>query len=528
MNIFEKIIDFFHSIFSGDPAEVQRMRDLRQIYQFFKPARFRFVTKNNEATSLFANQLYLLFKAIQPIYTLLKESLFNEHQKISLLYHNHLVEGRIEDSVLEKKAAASKEYMLEKLNTSLDLDKTIKTIEKEMHSFENYLLPANFPTLDREYHQVNLIWALATYNYDRVFSKFDPVFKPSDPVSSPKFENVFGSEIVEDIRDLYYIISAVNPNVNPVPIFETMANILKPDYSAKLKKQLTHSFKTIIKIITETLNIGKLAAMIRYISDNPYLKLETEKKYYTILDDYKRRLHDTFLKNKDLVMRQYQESNIKKEIKEVFTDAILLPINGYTDNLAMLLEKFDFSPIKNILPLRILKSFVISKFENEVKNDINKIIVEGYFKGKEFQNSFSTIYYKCCEVVSDITRLEENIATNPNNSFHSLNLIIAKYEHGKKNENAVLKTIEVIEEKIDTVLFSSANLLYKLTYFLYEILQDYKSKEPNHISNLKSIGGTKNREYMSKMLNSYNNFSKFIKLIKHFTIIEPQKEKQNA
>jgi hypothetical protein len=244
-------------------------------------------------------------------------------------------------------------------------------------------------------------------------------------------------------------MAGISFKTDPLPSISTLVNITKSDSSHKLNKQLNHNYKILHKILIENLSPDKIAAMIKYISNNPYRKLDFETNFFTILDSYKKRIKERYLKNKDIVLRQHQENNIQNDIKALFGEAKLLPINGYTDELNILLEKFEFDAIKNINAMRIMKSFIIIKFEKEIKDNINRLIVEGFFRKKEYQNFFSTIFYKASESTEKLTALEEMLSSSPQNSFHSLNILLSQYQAGKKNENIIKKTIDVITEKIE-------------------------------------------------------------------------------
>ena len=54
------------------------------------------------------------------------------------------------------------------------------------------------------------------------------------------------------------------------------------------------------------------------------------------------------------------------------------------------------------------------------------------------------------------------------------------------------------------------------------MIEDYKAQAPTHVLNIKVIAGSGNREFMAKLVASYNEMTKFIRVMRNFTIIRTQ------
>ncbi|HRU44460.1 MAG TPA: DUF5312 family protein, partial [Spirochaetota bacterium] len=169
------------------------------------------------------------------------------------------------------------------------------------------------------------------------------------------------------------------------------------------------------------------------------------------------------------------------------------------------------------------KTFIMVNYETNIKETVNTLILEGFFTEKEYQTQFSNIFFAINELKESFLEQEEIIANSGSYSLRNLQMFLTKAT--SSNDAKVIKTIENINERIRGVNKKVGELFYNFGNKIFEILQDYKSQKPLRITNIKTLKGMQNKEFIGRLVNSYNDIAKYIKIIKTYVVINSDAKK---
>jgi hypothetical protein len=67
--------------------------------------------------------------------------------------------------------------------------------------------------------------------------------------------------------------------------------------------------------------------------------------------------------------------------------------------------------------------------------------------------------------------------------------------------------------------------LHGLAGYLLDIINDFKQATPSFVSNIKALGGTKNREFAADLANAYNDLVKLTRIMKNFIVVKSLDER---
>ena len=87
------------------------------------------------------------------------------------------------------------------------------------------------------------------------------------------------------------------------------------------------------------------------------------------------------------------------------------------------------------------------------------------------------------------------------------------------NVAAANRVVEAINRMVIEFIETEVEALFLLARYIGEALNDYKNPNPEHITNIKSLGGKNNREIVQGMLEGYNKTSQFIRIMKNFVVV---------
>ena len=209
-----------------------------------------------------------------------------------------------------------------------------------------------------------------------------------------------------------------------------------------------------------------------------------------------------------------------REIKAMFNDAELLALRGYEEETARTLHEDGYNTFTHVRGLQVLKSFTALRFEQGMKEHINKLMVEGYFENKSFLTGLSNLFYGCSGALESITGFEDSLVDGGRVSVAAIHRYREK--PSKQTAAQLNKLVEQVNARASKLIEEGTNLFYNLANMLLEVIHDFKQPTPSHVTNIKVIAGTKNREFIGSLVQEYNETIKFIRVMKNFTILRSQ------
>ncbi len=522
MSSVSEFFTYLKHIILGDNEALAKFRQLNDIYKVFKPSKYRYLTKDKYITALFVQKMFSMFEQFEKFKSVIETTIFASDEKKSQLYLNYLIEANLSEEAKNKGDRFLREFMLQKMKESENPSKSMKVIEDEYNLYKNNFTKANMPRFETEYNLLYKLYNLSTFNFDLFFSKFDPYFNKT---KAPAYNPVSGREVVNDLKDLYFLIGSLPTKSDVSGMLTKLYERISESDAKRFGKVANQAIEAIYKLCADELNPQKILSMCKYIEEKPKLSIGIEIKPMSILDKYRKDLDERFTKNKEFVLQRVSEETIYMEIQQLFNGKPLLQLKNYTEEMIGDMEATGIMGLEGIQPFKITKTFIYEMYEKEFKNTINSLIIESFFNDKSYQTKFSDRFFAANELANYIAEVETSIGETGANSFMKLHSHIKSYKinNNKSIEIKITKMIESINEKMRESNKRCAELLYGLGVHLYESLQDFKSPKPINITNMKTIKGGGNKEFITAVVNIYNLISKYLKIMKNYVALDTKK-----
>jgi hypothetical protein len=223
-----------------------------------------------------------------------------------------------------------------------------------------------------------------------------------------------------------------------------------------------------------------------------------------------------------------QEIAVGEDLKRLFPTGQPEQVEGFKEEIDQALQERDFDGFFHIRPLRILKNYIRVHFDRELKEPLKRLIVEGKFENRIFQNMFTNTYFQCEAMSGKINLFEEELQGSGTRSLKKLPKYIDLLDQGKPVHNMVSTVLESIQKESKNLIEEGANSFYNLCVILLEILNDAKLKTPLQVSNIRSLSGAKSQEYIARVTHGYNNLYLFTKIMKNFASIKQLTMAENS
>jgi hypothetical protein len=322
--------------------------------------------------------------------------------------------------------------------------------------------------------------------------------------------------------DFYYLTESFN--FSP----QLKANVLRllekrqPDSFDEAKKgKIDKIFSQLGKELSERLDKEILLSLMRVIKDDPVYSPTTPRERKDFLDAYRRRLVTQYEKDKERILREQHENAIAVDIRSLFGDAEILEVDGYDEEHDSLLRRESPNGLAWIKPMRILKTFIAGDFEPQLKEAIKRVLVEGYFDNKGFQNNLANILYQCERSGGRILEFEEQLRGTGRVSLVAMKRYIEEMRRGKDIGTFLNRLVDAVNDKAREIVEDETGLFSMLGEALGELVSDFKRSSPDLITNIRALGGGRNREIQAQIQGGRERIMILVKIMRNFTYVKP-------
>jgi hypothetical protein len=522
MTLLERIKDWFARAFSRDPEEAQRkayIRKLQSLLTDLKPPFYR--PKQNQVLPGFAHAIHNFYSLLKPLAELAKSTIAHSDIRISQRYFDYLIDRRLPIAEQERKRFFAYDGMSERIQASLRPDEELDAIIREFQAFIGSLNTLGSRTVNADLYEVERFIDLCRHDYERIVGIFDPSANLDDPRYKPEFAAVPGEQILPDLMDFYYLTESF---VFSPQLKENILRLLEkrqPDSFDESKKgKIDKLFSQLDKIVSERLSKETLLTLVRVIKDEPAYTPATPRERRDFLDSYRRRLITQFEKDRERILREQHENAIAADIRNLFGDAEILEVEGYDDERDSFLRRESPNGFIWIKPLRILKTFISSEFEPHLKESIKKVLVEGYFDNKGFQNNLANILYQCERSAGRVLDFENQMRGNGRISIVAMKRYIEEMRRGKDIGQFLTRLVDAINDRAHEIVEDEAGLFAMLGEALGDLVADSRRSGPDLVTNIRTLGGGRNREIIAQIQTGRERILVLVKIMRNFTLVK--------
>jgi hypothetical protein len=523
MSIIAAIKRFFATIFISDPKEKARRLGLKQVYAklaLTRPVFYR--PSQNQVLTGFAQSLFTYTSLLRPIRDIILRTIGTQDVRLSQKFFDILVDDRLSPETREKKALFTYDGMKARLDASFNLSEDSSRLNRDFQSFMKTLDSPALVRADRELRDIEGLVDICRHDYDRLLGLFDPGIDSENQNYRPEFSPVPAEMALPELLDLFYITAnfSISPQMEE-DVAILLERISPPGVDpAAQRRKLQKCVNAVNKILDLQLNAENLTALIQALKDDPSFQPEAAHSRASFLDAYKARLSNQFKTDHERILREKHENALGEEIIALFGDMPIIEVGGYNDENSELLARESPNSFTYVKPLRLFKTFAYSIFDTAIKDQIKRLLVEGYFDNKAFQNNLANVFYQCERAPERVMAFEQQISGSGRVSLVTLRRYIEEAKHGRDVTGYIDKMADAINLAAREIIEDGTNLFGMLSDSLADLLNDIKKPQPELVTNIRTLGGNRNRELMQDLADACRKIHDFAQIMRNFTLVK--------
>ncbi len=518
MGIVQALINFIRSLFGMDRGITSELKHVFGTISHIRPPYYRF--KHNLVLPGFAQDLYLFCQALKPLMDLADRTLAHPDLRVSRRYFDYLVDLRLPAEELAKKDSYVYDGMKSRVENAVKDDEEIEAIGRDFQRFLKSVDVLEDGPLNVELAEVERFIEVCRHDWERMLGFFDPGASIDDPRYHPDFQPSAGEQILPELIDAYYLLVGFSFSDSLMAMTMRVFERHAPATAASQAGRIAKLFSTLNKILAYRLSSENLLALIRLSKRDPLHEPDIRRDQINYVEQYRKRLVNQYEKDRERLLRERHESAVSMDIKDLFGATEVLVLEGYNEEIDSFLRRESPNGFTHVKPMGILKTFVHGVFEPQIKETVKKILVEGYFDSKSYQNSLANILYQCDRTSGRIEAFEESLKGAGRVSVAGVKRYVEEMRHGKDIMPYLTKIVDEINYKAREICEDETGLFHMFAETLGELLADYKKPSPDLVTNIRSLGGVRNKELIASLIEGKRKSEVFVRIMKNFAFIK--------
>ncbi len=504
-SLLDKLIFFFQNTFLGHgDANYERKKLLRKVKKELKtlvPPVYN--PSNHTITSHFAELIFDIYRFTNPLKAILnfEESKLDKSRMEQFFVEIHLDENQ--KNIIQQLNQEEFAKILEEEGIK-GLDQKINNI---LHQLQNSISREQIMAINTNFTRLIELSRLANFDMYQLLRRFAPALKENVITDPPKFREVDGRYLIDELKELSELIYSMNLRgdfIKPLGILG----------QAKGKQILPDSdIKKLIVLLINLVKNNYLPLMTGFILKNPFFRPIRNQKTENLVQNYMKDLLLATKKIRDLVVDLLRKRRINQLTEELFGTSQIRAIEHYTEALDDLFQKAKVETYSFVQSLNFLKYFLMEKYNRYIRENLNQLLLHGDFIDQQLRNDVSESHHECNGLIKSILALDQSLDGSAERGIKIK--VLLKKAHSEATGQRILNDfIEAINEEAHLITFKAIKSFTLITSTLKLIAEDYKTGSQKTVTNIRAIGGPDNKELMSQLVKSFNDMTKLLVLIK--------------
>jgi len=463
--------------------------------------------KQNTISPPLAKIIFEIYKLTYPLRNFFQ--LDKEKKRFPPSFEEGYILSFHDEKILELYKKIKSEEEIKKAITSMGIKKATSYFEKLINEYLDYFDKDKISQINRSFSNLLYFARFVYYDFYVLLREFDFNFEDAQFLKKPSFLPADGPLLKKEIYDLQQALL----------YFDV-------DKSLDLGIEVASKIKGVSPL--DEKHFSKLKNLILTIKKNEYLILilkAIDKKLsppifktaavIDIFSSFVFKLRGSIFSTLSKLKREIIEENIKGVITKIFDGDVVGRVKNYSELKNNHFDTLGISKFKYVEALNYLKAFITDKYKPVISKLINELIVEGIFLNKGFLNLLSNNYYYLNNLLNIIEEFDDDLDSE-GTTGKTIDRFITNFQKDRNAKFILERTINDINKQAQLIISEAIVNIKDLAKSIKSIVEDYKKKNPEIISNIKKIRNVNNTQFIKELINTYTTLFYFLKLMGFF------------
>ena len=500
--LLSSLQNLFSSIFNGYDPDKEKKRLLKEIRKELRKRNKFYRLKGDVALSGLAKAFYEMYLTVGPA-----QVLFEKYSNSDLLK-----EILVESFFTDKQRAIVENITVERLKEraqGTDLRVLKEEVKEDLVQLYSSLDSPAIKKINSLYNNLLLFRDFLTFDFYFFLKKFDSMLPEQDFNYSPRFENINGDYILEDLKDFLVVFTGLNDQLDWDYLFDVLKNYRNLDLVSRDK------WRKILQMKREIIRSRILHNIIMHLSKNPYYKPKVEIPNYEIVEPYLSKRKNDVENTLREIFQNKKNMQIDQLLNLVFGTTAISRTQYYTDKESVLLQKKSNDGYTYIKPINYLKAFFLDYYKNDVRKLIDILLIHGKWATSVLSQQLSDTYHQLLGFSDQLIEFDNSLAEDGPLGIR-IKRVVRMANKDRGAQSALKDALDDVNGKARKIINNSAQSLISLGKYIKNLISEHKEAKSQIIINWKELESVTGNSIDEQLAEVYKKIYYFIQLLQFF------------
>ncbi|MDR1318645.1 MAG: DUF5312 family protein [Treponema sp.] len=499
---FDKLFSLFGNAKDPESEKKHQLKKLLRELSGNKYARF-YKPKSGEIQGVLGKFFFDVYKIISPAQVFLQNADKSAQLKqavVGIFLDKNLreAEQRLTSEAIEEQAKTVPvkdlgKYLNENfaaLSSAFDADRTA--------------------AIDRCYNLILSLAHFAAFDFFFLLKKFDSNITERNFSYQPRFANIRGEYLTEELKDFLEISFAVDPDQD----WKNALQALKI-YKGGVDIITFEQWRKILLLLKDIRKSGILELMVRHIDKKPDWISKPILPDEHIAEAYLEARRLEVKEAVDKIVNAKRNAQIDVLAKTVFGSAGIERTRYYTEKTGEIYVKKNFTGFIYAAAVNYLKAFLLDHLKKEFRELCDLLLIRGQWTTPQLSQQTSENFHRLMELSDTLIAFDETLSdTGENGSRLKAAIVKADRDKGQaRYVTIILKTVN--EEALDMINRSTAALIV-VGQSLKTLLEDLQKPSHDLLMNWKELEVLSEAPLAQRISGAYKQIYYFVRMMQFY------------
>lgn len=507
MGFIHELIDTFrfHVLNARDKELEERMK-LKAMRDRIKKHGHGFIDfKMNAISEKFAIYIFGIYRYADQFMKAIRNDFL---EKGGTVYAKQIIESMLTQEQHEMLASFSYESIMNAITKGGDVNAVFDGVKQRFKTFQSIIDRDKTEAINGTFNTLKLLAEVSKFDMYMFLKTFDTTLPESDYNYKPVFTSKDNRYLVDDLVKL-------DCAVNSVTSTKDLPRIIHEFESYRgLAPMGEKNVKQLCAVIDSLRDTKSLTDMIAYLSGDLAYQPTAATSNENIVSTYINELAKEIKATADRIITALKSDRINKVLSKAFSGVELAKLANYSEEKNTLLASYQCLTFRYVEPMIYLKTFIIERYEQYIKDAVNQILLEAEFVRKERQSLLSDAFYALNGTREAILAVDSALSDNGDEGKRLKTLLLGM-KKSKTNQEVINALIGKVDAHVNDVVKKSVRHIMSITEVMTAVSRDIKGSTKKEIFNPTKFvsAGSKIAERLDKTI---ADAGLFLSLMNHF------------
>lgn len=464
---------FFNMLFGNNDPDKEKKRLLKDIRKELKKHGKYFKLRGDSILPAMAKLFHEIYQVVGPA------QVFLENINKSGVIKKAFIVSFMNEKQLELLDNLSEES-LRKRGETMDIKELVPIVKEELVQLFSLFDMNLVKTINSLY--TNLLYFQDFINYDYYFllRKFDSMMPEREFQYIPKFDEISGEYILEDLKDFNVLLPMLDEKLDWESIFKILKTYRNIDIIS------LPGWKKVLQRKKELLRSGLIDLLIKLLDEDPYYTAKINMNLEEIVEPY---LNEVRVKAENTmkgIINEKKASKIDSLLIAVFNKTDIFRTKYYTEKANLTFQKKIMTGFIYVEPINCLKAYFLDFFKIQTRKIVDLLLIQGKWSTNLLSQQFSESFHELMSIIDELLAFDESLADD--GAYGSrIKKSIRTADRDTLAMNALRTSLEDVNNNARDLLNRSANGLIIIGKNLKNALNDHKRNSGELVVNWREL-----------------------------------------